>query len=91
MPRTRMHPLAALSAKEVAALAEGTPLLEVGKPTGKVEESEGGKKRVCWVFVGVKGPASMTVAWPMGAWKVRQVKSRGGEWKVEDLLQRQKA
>jgi ATP-dependent RNA helicase DHX37/DHR1 len=88
MPRTRMHPLTALSAKEVAALAEGTPLLEVGKPTGKVEESEGGKKRVCWVFVGVKGPASMTVAWPMGAWKVRQVKSRGGEWVVDEVLQR---
>jgi len=87
-PRTRMHPLTALSAKEVAALAEGTPLLEVGKPTGKVEEAEGGKKRVCWVFVGIKGPASMTVAWPMGAWKVRQRKEKGGEWVVEEVLQR---
>ena len=62
-------------------------MLEVGKPTGKVEESEGGKKRVCWVFVGVKGPASMTVAWPMGAWKVRQRKEKG-EWVVEEVLQR---
>lgn len=88
IPRTRMHPLAALSAKEVAALAEGTPLLEIGKPTGKVEEAEGGKKRVCWVFVGIKGPATSTVAWPMGAWKVRQRKERGGEWIVEEVLQR---
>ncbi|KAM0710721.1 hypothetical protein Q7P35_001459 [Cladosporium inversicolor] len=88
MPRTRMHPLTALSAKEVAALAEGTPLLEIGKPTGKVEDAEGGKKRVCWVFVGVKGPASQSVAWPMGAWKVRQRKERGGEWGVEEVLQR---
>jgi ATP-dependent RNA helicase DHX37/DHR1 len=88
MPRTRMHPLTALSAKEVAALAEGTPLLEVGKPTGKVEEAEGGKKRVCWVFVGIKGPATSTVSWPMGAWKVRQKKEKGGEWVVEEVLQR---
>jgi ATP-dependent RNA helicase DHX37/DHR1 len=88
MPRTRMHPLTALSAKEVAALAEGTPLLDVGKPTGKVEEAEGGKKRVCWVFVGLKGPATSTVSWPMGAWKVRQRKERGGEWVVEEVLQR---
>jgi ATP-dependent RNA helicase DHX37/DHR1 len=91
-PRTRLHPLTALSAKEVAALAEGTPLLEIGKPTGnKVEETEGsrsGKERVCWVCVGGKGPKEMAVAWPMGAWKVRQTRGRGGEWVVSEVLQR---
>lgn len=89
MPRTRMHPLTALGAKQVAALAEGTPLLELGKPVGKIEELDGGKKRVCWVGVEVKGPAGSAAApWPMGAWKVRQVRGRKGEWVVEEVLAR---
>lgn len=46
MPRTRIYPLTALSAKEVTTLTEGTPLLEVSKLTGKVKESKGRKKRV---------------------------------------------
>jgi hypothetical protein len=40
------------------------------------------------VFVGLKGPGNMSVTWPMGAWKVRQRKERGGEWVVEEVLQR---
>ena len=88
-PRTRMHPLTALGAKQVAALADGTPLLELGKPVGKIEELEGGKKRVCWVSVEVRGPAGSAAApWPMGAWKVRQSRDRKGEWVVEEVLAR---
>lgn len=88
MPRTRVHPLTALGAKEVAALADGTPLLDLGKPIGKVEESEGGKVRTCWVGVEVKGPNAAATPWPMGAWKVRQRKGRRGEWVVEEVLKR---
>lgn len=89
MPRTRMHPLTALGAKQVAALAEGTPLLELGKPVGKIEELDGGKKRICWVGVEVHGPAGVAAApWPMGAWKVRQSRGKKGNWVVEEVLAR---
>lgn len=51
--KTRMWPLTAVSARQLAALAEGTPLLEVGKPIGKIEEL-GGRRRRCWVDVGMR-------------------------------------
>ncbi|PNS14406.1 hypothetical protein CAC42_3692 [Sphaceloma murrayae] len=53
--RTRMHPLTTVSAKQLIALMEGTELLEVGKPIGKVEAAgrgdDGKERRECWVGV----------------------------------------
>lgn len=88
LPRTRMHPLTTVSLKQLVALAEGTPLLEVGKPMGKIEEMEGGRRR-CWVGVSVKAPggAGAGVAWPGTAWKVVQVK-KAGVWEVDKVVAR---
>ena len=83
--KARMHPLTTLGPKQLAALSEGTPLLEMGKPIGKIEELEP-LKRQCWVGVSIKEPsASGTTAWPLGAWKVAQVK-QGKNWIVEKVI-----
>lgn len=86
--RTRMHALATVGPKQLAALAEGTPLLEIGKPIGKIVERDAGKKRECWVGVSLRDPAAVgTNGWPLGAWKVVQVR-KGKEWTIEKVLDR---
>ena len=83
-PRTRMNALTAVTAKQIAALAQGTPLLEYGKPIGKIEEGDS-KTRTCWVvpsLVGEKG----TMGWPLPAQKVIQKRDRKGEWVVEKVI-----
>ncbi|KAF2765088.1 P-loop containing nucleoside triphosphate hydrolase protein [Teratosphaeria nubilosa] len=88
VPKTRMHPLCVVGPNQLAALAEGTPLLQVGKPVGKVEEveGEGGRKRFCWVSVGIQGPGSGRT-WPLTAWKVLQRRGRR-EWEIERVVAR---
>lgn len=83
-PRTRMHALTAVTAKQVAGLAKGTPLLVHGKPIGKIEEADS-KTRTCWVIpslVGEKG----SMGWPLPAQKVVQKKDVKGEWVVEKVI-----
>ena len=83
-PRTRMHALTAVTAKQIAGLAKGTLLLVYGKPIGKIEEGDS-KTRTCWVIpslVGEKG----SVGWPLPAQKVVQKKDRKGEWVVEKVI-----
>lgn len=83
--KTRMHALAAVTGKQTAALAQGSPLLEYGKPIGKVVESEdGGRRRECWVGVELRGQKGRE-GWPLGAKRVVQVR-RGGEWVVEKVV-----
>jgi len=83
-PRTRMHALCSVTGKQIAALARGTPLLEYGKPIGRILEAEGGK-RECWVvpeLVGDKGGRR----WPLPAQKVVQ-RGEGREgWLIEQAL-----
>jgi ATP-dependent RNA helicase DHX37/DHR1 len=87
--RTRMHPLTTVAPKQLAALAEGTPLLDVGKPLGKVEELGLGKRQ-CWVSIALRDPTAAGAApWPLPAWKVVQVK-KGKEWAIEKVLDRGK-
>ncbi|EME85540.1 uncharacterized protein MYCFIDRAFT_202170 [Pseudocercospora fijiensis CIRAD86] len=87
--RTRMHPLCTVSQKQLAVLAEGSPLLEIGKPIGKIEEIGTGKRQ-CWVGVAIRDPAAVgAMGWPLGAWKVIQTR-KGKEWVVEKVLDRGK-
>lgn len=82
-PRTRMHALGAVSGRQIAGLARGTPLLGYGKPVGKIEEVEGGRR--CWVvpfLVGEKGGTG----WPLPAQKVVQRRDGRGEWVVERVI-----
>ena len=91
--KTRMHSLTSITPKALAALAEGTPLLQIGKPIGKIEElprsKEGAQRRQCWIGVGVKATRGGDVEWPLGAWKVVQRRgSAGRDWEVENVLAR---
>ncbi|KAF7186428.1 putative ATP-dependent RNA helicase PB1A10.06c [Pseudocercospora fuligena] len=87
--RTRMHPLCTVSQKQLAVLAEGSPLLEIGKPIGKIEEL-GTSKRQCWIGVALRDPAAVgTMGWPLGAWKVIQTR-KGKDWTIEKVLDRGK-
>lgn len=83
-PRTRMHALTAVTARQIAGLAKGTPLLVYGKPIEKIEEGDR-KTRTCWVIpslVGEKGG----MGWPLPAQKVVQKKDGKGEWVVEKVI-----
>ncbi len=83
-PKTRMHAICTVTGKQIAALARETPLLEYGKPLGKIVEVEGGK-RECWVvpeLVGDKGGRR----WPLPAQKVVQRREGTEGWLVEKIL-----
>ena len=87
-PRTRMHALAAVTSKQLYALARGTPLMRYGKPIGKILKEEGAR-RECWVvpeLVGDSEGGMISGGWPLPAIKVVQVKGRRGEWDVESVI-----
>ncbi|OKL62756.1 hypothetical protein UA08_01426 [Talaromyces atroroseus] len=85
-PKVRMFPLSAPSGLQLSALANGTPLIEYGKPIGKVE-SLGGKpeRRQCFVVPSLVGEPGST-GWPLPAKKVVQVKDPKEGWIVEKFL-----
>lgn len=86
--RVRLHPLTTVGPKQLGALAEGTPLLEIGKPIGKIEEKEAGKKRECWVGASLREPSTVgSTGWPLGAWKVLQSR-KSKEWDIEKVIDR---
>lgn len=85
--KTRMFPLVAVTGRQLAALARGTALLEYSKPVGKIEETEGGKKRVCWVVPNLVGEKKGGTGWPLPAVKAVQTKGTGGSgWEVESVI-----
>lgn len=84
-----MHPLTAIEeGKVLANLAEGTPLLEFGKPLGKIEELGGSMstRRQCLVSVALKAPTG-SASWPLTAWKVVQRRGKR-DWEVEKVVGR---
>ncbi|KAL8734556.1 MAG: hypothetical protein Q9166_001456 [cf. Caloplaca sp. 2 TL-2023] len=82
--KTRMHALTSVTDKQIQALAKGTPLLEYGKPIGKIVEVEGGMRK-CWVGVEIRGEKGRD-GWPLGASRVVQ-RRIGGEWVVEKVVE----
>ncbi|KAI7360877.1 P-loop containing nucleoside triphosphate hydrolase protein [Hortaea werneckii] len=88
VPRTRMHPLTAIEeGKVLANLAEGTPLLEFGKPLGRIEElGASTTRRQCLVSVALKAPTGIA-SWPLTAWKVVQRRGKR-DWEVEKIVAR---
>lgn len=84
-PKVRMHPLTSVTATHLSAFAKGTPLLEYGKPIGKIEAVPGSPdKRVCWVVPSLIGQRGVTT-WPLPARKVIQKRGPRGVWEVETL------
>lgn len=81
--KTRMHALTSVTDKQIQALAKGTPLLEYGKPVGKIVEVEVGL-RECWVGVELRGEKGRE-GWPLGARRVVQ-RRKGGAWVVEKIV-----
>ncbi len=86
-PRTRMHALAAMTGKQLFALARGTPLVRYGKPIRKILKEEG-KRRECWVVPEMVGDGGERTggAWPLPAVKVVQIRGGRGEWEVESVI-----
>jgi ATP-dependent RNA helicase DHX37/DHR1 len=86
VPKIRMLPLVAPSPLQLSALAHGTPLIEYGKPIGKVE-SLGGipERRQCWVVPSLVGDPGST-GWPLPAKKVVQVKDPKEGWIIEKFV-----
>lgn len=88
-----MHPLTPISVPQIIALAQGTPLLEDGKPIGKIEtlerDEDGRERRSVWTvpFL-VPGEASGgEVGWPLPpARKVVQRREGSKGWVIERVL-----
>lgn len=78
-----MYPLAAPSGLQLSAIAHGTPLIEYGKPIGKIEPMDGvPQRRACWVIPSLVGEAGGT-SWPLPAKKVIQRKDIKDGWVIE--------
>ncbi|MCJ1472991.1 putative ATP-dependent RNA helicase DHR1 [Lambiella insularis] len=91
VPKTRMHPLTAVSGKQILALARGSSsLLEYGKPIGKIEPVVGKSglrdSRICWLAVNLVGENGST-GWPLPAQKVQQRFNKSGRWEIEKFLE----
>lgn len=84
--KIRMFPLAAPSGLQLSAIAHGTPLIEYGKPVGKVDNVDGvPARRVCWVIPSLVGEAGST-GWPLPAKKVVQRKDLKEGWVIEKFV-----
>ncbi|KAF2084376.1 P-loop containing nucleoside triphosphate hydrolase protein [Saccharata proteae CBS 121410] len=85
--KVRMHALTPVTGTQLAALAKGTPLLEYGKPVGKIveKEGEGGRERECFVVPSLVGERG-GLGWPLPAKKVVQRREGGKGWVVKEIL-----
>jgi len=82
-PRTRLHPLTPVTRPQIINTALNTPLLQAGKPKGKIVEM-GRERRECEVemsFVGEKG----SLGWGLGVRRV-VLRREDGRWVVERVV-----
>ncbi|KAK7187043.1 P-loop containing nucleoside triphosphate hydrolase protein [Paraphaeosphaeria sporulosa] len=88
-PKTRMHPLTPVTRPQIINIALNTPLLQVGKPKGKIVEMgrEGGvERRECEVEMALQGDKG-SQGWGLGVKRV--VQKRDGVtkvWSVERVI-----
>lgn len=83
--KIRMYPLVSPSGLQLSAIAQGTPLIEYGKPIGNIEELGGvPPRRACWVIPSLVGEAGR-MGWPLPAKKVVQKKDPREGWVIEKL------
>ena len=85
-PKIRMFPLTEVSGRELAALGHDTPLIQYGKPIGKIETLAGiPEKRQCWIVPSMVGEPG-SIGWPFPAKKAVQVKDPKSGWVIEKFL-----
>ncbi|KAF4120556.1 ATP-dependent RNA helicase DHX37/DHR1 [Geosmithia morbida] len=82
-PKTRMHSLTDLTAKQLFGLVKGTPLVSYGKPIKEVRTwvADGTSMRESWVVPYVRSESTHGQGWPMPATKLKQKKTIKG-WVV---------
>ncbi|EEP78658.1 hypothetical protein UREG_03504 [Uncinocarpus reesii 1704] len=86
VPKVRMFPLTPVSGLQLSALAQGTPLIQYGKPIGKTESLGGSpERRECWLIPSLVGDPGST-GWPLPAKKVIQKKDRKEGWVIEQFV-----
>ncbi|KMU76948.1 pre-mRNA-splicing factor ATP-dependent RNA helicase prp16 [Coccidioides immitis RMSCC 3703] len=86
VPKVRMFPLTPVSGLQLSALAQGTPLIQYGKPIGKTDSLGGApERRECWVIPSMVGEPG-SVGWPLPAKKVIQKKDRKEGWVIERFV-----
>lgn len=90
IPKARIHPLTPTMPTHIIAAAQGTPLLDEGKPVGKIEQLPRGKdgkdRRVVWTVPFLRPGASGGVGWPLPpARKVVQRRDGAKGWVVESI------
>ncbi|KAF1989180.1 P-loop containing nucleoside triphosphate hydrolase protein, partial [Aulographum hederae CBS 113979] len=90
--KVRMHPLTPVSGAQLEILARNTPLLEYGKPEGRIEVlprgEDGFERRECWVvpsLIGEKGTGNM--GWPLPRKRVIQKREGPKGWVLEKVLE----
>ncbi|KAE8349323.1 P-loop containing nucleoside triphosphate hydrolase protein [Aspergillus coremiiformis] len=83
VPKVRMFPLVCPSGLQLSAIAHGTPLIQYGKPIGKLESIDGiPPRRACWVIPSMVSEAGRG-GWPLPAKKVVQKKDLKEGWIIE--------
>jgi len=91
-PKARFHPLTPILPEHIVEAAQGTPLLDEGKPVGKIEQlprgKDGEERRTVWTVPFLRPGATGGMGWPLPpARKVVQRREGTKGWVVEKVLE----
>lgn len=88
-PKTRMHPLTPVTRPQIINIALNTPLLQVGKPKGKIADlgkEKGVERRECEVEMALQGEKG-NQGWGLGVKRVVQRRDGATKiWSVERVV-----